>query len=225
MVTVLCCLSLLCAQILCASFVSFSPACILRTESTKPWAWTVCLQLPREASINQAHPKASHRLPQCQRGNHRKKLWHWRRSCSRLTGQLWQTVCDWRLHWLCVTETSLTDSNLSCIVCGWEFTLCHFMTVNCICVCVCVISVIVKHLVLTPCTVDGRFRNPLYYYYRLRLFVLIDCVCVLVKTICIDMCVCVCVCLYTESLHMYRPFGLCMCVCKLYSLCRLCMSV
>ena len=213
MVTVLCCLSLLCAQILCASFVSFSPACILRAESTKPWAWTVCLQLPREASINQAHPKASHRLPQRQRGNHRKKLWHRRRSCSQLTGQLWQTVCDWRLHWLCVTETSLTDRYLSCIVCGWEFTLCHFMTVSCMCVSV--VSVIVKHPVLPPCTVDGRSRNPLYYYYRLRLFVLIDCVRVLVKTICIDVCVCVCVsvCVSIHSLYLCTDSLDCVCVC------------
>ena len=90
------------------------------------------------------------------------------------------------------------------------------------CVRVSVVTVIVKHPVLPPCTVDGRSRNPLYYY-RLRLFVLIDCVCVLVKTICIDVCVCVCV--YTQTLPMYRLFGLCMCVCKLYSSCRLCMSV
>ena len=31
--------------------------------------------------------------------------------------------------------------------------------------CVCVVSVIVKCPVLSPCVVDGRSRNPLYYYY------------------------------------------------------------
>ena len=39
----------------------------------------------------------------------------------------------------------------------------------CVCVCVCVhiVSVTVKRPVLLPCTVDGGYRNPLYYdhYY------------------------------------------------------------
>ena len=29
------------------------------------------------------------------------------------------------------------------------------------------VNVIVKHLVLPPCAVDGHSRNPLYYYYYL----------------------------------------------------------
>ena len=31
-------------------------------------------------------------------------------------------------------------------------------------VCVCVVNVIVKHLVLPPCAVDGRYTYPHYYY-------------------------------------------------------------
>ena len=135
-------------------------------------------------------------------------------------------------------RTTLTNClwlKTSLIMCDWNFTdwqvpqlYCVWLRVHTVplhdsqlymCVCVCVVSVIVKHPVLPPCTVDGRSRNPLYYYYRLRLFVLIECVRVLVKTICIDVCVCVyqcvcvCVCVSIHSLYLCTDSLDCVCVC------------
>ena len=73
-----------------------------------------------------------------------------------------------RKHWFSFPKTSFTrcedKRRCSCSI----FPNCLFQ--SCAysksdeCVCVCVVNVIVKHLVLPPCAVDGRYTYPHYYY-------------------------------------------------------------